>query len=137
VRRPRSLDLLLVAVAAVMVVATARVVANNYHLRGREPADRLAFNATAPRIAGGGHFVDVKVNRALPGMDVICGTRVAGGRTSFRLCLLVRHRGPVRARTVGGYREPATGFEEEVVHTRCFGRARAFHLCKRAKRHAT
>lgn len=114
-----------------MVLATTSEVAAIYRLRQRGPMDARAFRAGAKRLAPHQRFDTPKVVRAVSGLDVICAAHLLPHRVDYRLCFVVRRRGPLATRAVGGFRRPPGGFDEEARRYACFGRAAVLRLCGR------
>jgi hypothetical protein len=104
-RRPRLIDLVLIAVAGVMVVATATEVHRVYALRSRAPQDRVAFR-TFLRERGDpiASFAAPQLVRGVGGMDLECATRRPVLSSGWRLCVLLRRTGPLDLRAVRSYR---------------------------------
>ena len=84
----------------------------------------------AARLTPGARYGLAKVSSAIKGFDVICADYRRGGKPYYRQCVVVRRRGPIRQRVVGGYRRPPRAFETKSDHYACWGRALTLHLCR-------
>lgn len=118
----------LLAIAVLMVVATAHQVAGQYRERQRlERADHAfsAWNAAHGR----GAFGTMSLVRSVDQLDVVCANRIAAGRPVYRLCLLATRTGPYARRVAGGYRRPAGSPDAFRYRYGCFGRAVDLRQC--------
>jgi hypothetical protein len=103
--RPRPLDALLLAVACVMLLATASEVHRVYGLRSRAPGDRTAFREylrrTGRPVAA---FATPQLVRGTGPADLECATRRPVLSSGWRLCVLLRRSGPTTERAVRAFR---------------------------------
>jgi hypothetical protein len=113
--RRSPLDLVLVAVALVLVAGAAVSVVRRLAFEDRAPADRRAYRAWVAQRPGP---YGLPVTQRQGGHDVVCGTFPATS-PRYRQCLVVVPAGRT-ARVVGGFRlAPGVGLGGR--RSACFG----------------
>jgi hypothetical protein len=120
---------LLVAVVAIMSIATADEILSVYHLRQRDRMDAAIFHRYVARARPADVFQRAQVLRPYFDLDISCASHVVGRSIDYRLCLLLRRSGLADRRVRGGYLRPPLGFDTKKFHWACFGLALTGRLC--------
>jgi hypothetical protein len=126
----RTRDAALLAVAILITVAAFSALSNEVIRIHRQALDRRIFTA---RVAAAGQRGQFGFPRAFPGVraDRVCALRRAGAGTGppYRVCLILRTKGPVSQRVTGGYRLPPRGRDVRRRRYGCFGAEVAMGKC--------